>query len=78
MPASDGSPRSECQPEPPVRLSLAVGRESGGEIGDRASIPEKMADNFLYCNSFATASGEFGIPILPISSIREKLTITNT
>src|ERR1700722_7363002 len=56
MPASDGSPRAERQPEPSKRLLPAAGGESGCKMGDRASILGKMADTLIKCNSFASAS----------------------
>jgi hypothetical protein len=41
IPASDGSPRAAFQPEPSGRgLSAPFGWESGGKMGDRASIPQ--------------------------------------
>src|ERR1700722_19203635 len=48
MPASDGSFRAECQPEPSARLSPASGEESRGKMGDLASIaPTWEITNFI-------------------------------
>src|SRR5262249_23469644 len=50
----------------PVGLVRVLGRDSELKLGAFASIPDMMADNSFYCNSFATASRA-----LPTSCCRE-------
>src|ERR1700733_11211868 len=77
MPASDGSPRAERQPEPSKRLSPAADGESGCKMGDRASIPRKMAEVEIKCNSFASASTyhENGTESRPCKVLRKCFTL---
>jgi hypothetical protein len=57
MPASDGSPRAERQPEPSSAGSRRqLGRGIRGQIGRSCIHPERWRIFLLYCNSFATAS----------------------